>query len=51
MLGVFSWAVDDDNGMLLEAMDDVWGEKTQDNGHSNMKHIYAPTCSAIKNII
>jgi len=51
MLGVFAWAVDDDNGMLLEAMDEAFATKTNSDGHSNKKHIYAPTCSAVKDVV
>ena len=45
LLGVFSWTVDDDNGMLLEALHSELSKKVSSVKKSYKPHIYAPDCS------
>lgn len=44
--GVFSWQIDDDNGMLLEAMLEGVGKPTSSVARSSKEYMYAPECSS-----
>ena len=50
LLGVFSWTVDDDNGMLLEALHSVLSKKVPSINKSVKPHIYAPDCKTFSKI-
>ena len=49
-MGIFSWTVDDDNGMLLEAIHSVLSKKVSTVNKSVKPHIYAPDCSSFSKI-
>ncbi|WP_160734999.1 glycosyl hydrolase family 18 protein [Altericroceibacterium endophyticum] len=44
MRGVFAWTVDDDNGMLLEAVHQAYGHNVTSVQPKNKPYVYAPAC-------
>ncbi|PJE79408.1 Chitinase A [invertebrate metagenome] len=51
MKGVFAWTVDDDNGMLLQAIHSAYGHNEKKFSPRRPKHVYAPRCSTFKGTI
>ncbi|MCK5818930.1 MAG: hypothetical protein KAH18_06680, partial [Psychromonas sp.] len=48
MKGVFSWTVDDDNGVLLEAIHSGYGHTNQAVTPLEIKTVFAPVCTTYK---
>jgi len=45
--GVFSWEIDDDNGMILEASLETLATRKSSHVGSAKKHVYAPDCESM----
>lgn len=45
--GVFSWEIDDDNGLLLEAMLASIAEPASECSFCSKDHVYAPECESL----
>ncbi|MEN7538272.1 glycosyl hydrolase family 18 protein [Aurantiacibacter flavus] len=50
MRGVFAWTVDDDNGMLLEAVHQAYGHNVTAVQPKDKPYIYAPACDMASGI-